>query len=340
MRKGAVFLVAAFFAVVIWPESGPAALITNSPREITHRVTVQMIQTARSNGSSPATLFGTASQRATIETHVDTIWAQAGIDIHFLSTINRWNNTFAYEGNPATFDEQGRRPTGDLGTIVSTGDAAGVTTSTPSIINQFFVNIVPGFPLTSENSANGIANIGRDGTAQFVGDGLLTFAAGLEVIASVVAHEIGHVLGLKHTANSQANLMSPQGTTEQLTADQIAAVFQTTFRNDSLAFIPSGGTGFPQALSMFLTGDYNRNGAVDAADYTVWRNSLGSRTDLAADGDGDRIIDRDDYTVWKTHYGESTGTGGLAARAIPEPGTLVLLLTALMAASRLRHYRR
>ena len=34
-----------------------------------------------------------------------------------------------------------------------------------------------------------------------------------------------------------------------------------------------------------LPGDYNINGVVDAADYTVWRDTLGSRTDLRADGD-------------------------------------------------------
>ena len=34
-----------------------------------------------------------------------------------------------------------------------------------------------------------------------------------------------------------------------------------------------------------LPGDYNHNGMVDAADYTVWRDTLGSTTDLRANGD-------------------------------------------------------
>ena len=35
-----------------------------------------------------------------------------------------------------------------------------------------------------------------------------------------------------------------------------------------------------------LPGDYNFNGVHDAVDYTVWRDTLGSATDLRADGSG------------------------------------------------------
>ena len=34
-----------------------------------------------------------------------------------------------------------------------------------------------------------------------------------------------------------------------------------------------------------LVGDYNLDGMVDAADYIVWRNTLGSTTELRANGD-------------------------------------------------------
>ena len=40
-----------------------------------------------------------------------------------------------------------------------------------------------------------------------------------------------------------------------------------------------------------LPGDYNFNGVVDAADYIVWRKSLGSTNDLRADGDGNGSVD-------------------------------------------------
>ena len=34
-------------------------------------------------------------------------------------------------------------------------------------------------------------------------------------------------------------------------------------------------------FGMTVPGDYNDNGIVDAADYTIWRDTLGSTTDLA-----------------------------------------------------------
>ena len=84
-------------------------------------------------------------------------------------------------------------------------------------------------------------------------------------------------------------------------------------------------------LSVTLTGDYNGNGNVDAADYSVWRDSLGrTGTGLAADGNGDHAITQADYDLWKMHFGESapgSGAGASANAAVPEPATLLLLFS-------------
>jgi hypothetical protein len=50
-------------------------------------------------------------------------------------------------------------------------------------------------------------------------------------------------------------------------------------------------------------GDYDKNSRVDAADYVVWRDSLGSTTVLRADGIADGTIDHADYDFWRAHFG-------------------------------------
>jgi hypothetical protein len=69
-----------------------------------------------------------------------------------------------------------------------------------------------------------------------------------------------------------------------------------------------------------LPGDYNENGAVDAADYIVWRNTVGETgAGLAADGNGNNEIDAGDYDVWRLHFGNTAGND--APVPVPEPST-------------------
>jgi len=64
-----------------------------------------------------------------------------------------------------------------------------------------------------------------------------------------------------------------------------------------------------------LLGDYNHNGVVDAADYVLWRNTLGqSGSNLAADGNQNNSIDSGDYAVWRSHFGQSAAGGSMASK--------------------------
>lgn len=87
-------------------------------------------------------------------------------------------------------------------------------------------------------------------------------------------------------------------------------------------------------LGVGLSGDYSGNGVVDAADFAVWRDSLGATgTGLAADGDGSGTIDANDYLVWKSNFGSSLPIGGSvgAASSVPEPTALMLLAVCALA---------
>jgi hypothetical protein len=77
-----------------------------------------------------------------------------------------------------------------------------------------------------------------------------------------------------------------------------------------------------------LTGDFNGDGAVDAADYTVWRDSLGSTTDLRADANLNGVVDSGDFLAWKANFGAATAGAGAASQAVAEPCALRLGLLA------------
>jgi hypothetical protein len=82
-------------------------------------------------------------------------------------------------------------------------------------------------------------------------------------------------------------------------------------------------------------GDYNGDDTVNAADYTVWRDTLGQNdTGLAADGNGDNEITSADYDIWKQHFGQSGGTGsvGSPTAVVPEPPACGLLVSSLIIA--------
>jgi hypothetical protein len=83
-----------------------------------------------------------------------------------------------------------------------------------------------------------------------------------------------------------------------------------------------------KVVSASLLGDYNGDGIVDAADYTVWRDSLGNSvtSGTGADGSSNGVVDQDDYDVWVAHFGDhSPGSAAGSTAAVPEPSAAFLL---------------
>jgi hypothetical protein len=80
-----------------------------------------------------------------------------------------------------------------------------------------------------------------------------------------------------------------------------------------------------------LPGDYNDNGAVDAADYVVWRDREGTADPMPNDPLGG-TIGAAHYEQWKANFGITAGSGSGATgsasanAAIPEPATCALVI--------------
>ncbi len=89
-------------------------------------------------------------------------------------------------------------------------------------------------------------------------------------------------------------------------------IFEATFS------IQTTGLGEPMPG---VVGDFNSDGVVDAADYSRWRDSLGSENDLAADASGNGVVDLADYNLWRSHYGDVSPTSSetTAAPALNPP---------------------
>jgi hypothetical protein len=245
MKHPLLIILAVFFPAM----GAQATLVVNSAMPITERVTVQIIQVATDAGTTPAPAFGDASQQALIFSAIDTIWAQAGIDIDFNIDVTAWNNTFALTGTPGDNDP---RSTDDLETIVDSAALAGVDAANPDTINLFLVRIVPGFSQTSNNTSNGLAFLDSNGITLWAGPNLLSFTNGRDVIASVLAHEIGHNLGLDHIVEAQ-NLMQGGGSPddgERLNATQISTALASSFSVP----IPEPATLMLAGLGLFYLG--------------------------------------------------------------------------------------
>ena len=89
-----------------------------------------------------------------------------------------------------------------------------------------------------------------------------------------------------------------------------------TFAHESLPALAGGASwsviAAPQSITLSVggvLGDFNLDGRVNAADYTVWRNSLGSSS-LAADASGNGFVDQADYNLWKANFGAVAPSGG------------------------------
>jgi hypothetical protein len=87
-----------------------------------------------------------------------------------------------------------------------------------------------------------------------------------------------------------------------------------------------------------LPGDYDRDGDVDASDYTVWRDNLGQPvpSGTGADGNASGLVDLADYAIWQTNFGAAAVSRDRTSALVPEPGSLLFVGIGLAVVSGVR----
>jgi hypothetical protein len=155
------------------------------------------------------------------------------------------------------------------------------------------------------------ANHSKAGDVRFRSDAnLWDDPLGETYFHNIAMHEVGHILGFGHNWTSGSVMGSPYTESNLGVVDIAGAV----------------AIYGPPPVDM-LTGDYNGDDVVDAADYTTWRDNTGAPAGtLLNDAVGGRI-GYAHYTQWQNNFGNSvTGSGA----AVPEPSAAMLVMLAAL----------
>jgi hypothetical protein len=142
--------------------------------------------------------------------------------------------------------------------------------------------------------------------------------------------------------------LGPSWTRTGTAADTIGSYNAMPLVLEAVVDHPGGDIGspgtVPAVVPVGLTGDYNNDGRVDAADYTVWRNNLGGAgtTLQNRDSANSGAVGIGDYNSWKARYGNSLfGSGGLAGSLpVPEPTSAAMFAIAAAIVARARRRNR
>jgi hypothetical protein len=235
---------------------------------------------------------------------------------------------------------------GDLNAAAASSNNG--TINIPSGRTATFGNSVTGggkYSGTGTAVFNASFSPGNSGTATVTFGGKANFAAGstinIELGGTVPGAQFDaiHVTGQLAVAGGLAVSFITPGSYSPQSGDSFDILdwgtLAGTFATMNLPSLPGGltwNTGQLYTTGVLsiggLLGDYNQNGVVDAADYSLWRDTLGqSGSLLAADGDNDHTITQNDFAIWRAHFGQTLGGGSGSSNpaTVPEPSTTALL---------------
>jgi hypothetical protein len=275
-------------------------------------------------------------------------WQTAGVTANSISELNPTGNSVVGLGaansvgniyDPVSLETTfGMTPVADLTFSYSRSDGRTVTAPV-SYINTGLANTL----VLQVDPTDGKAKIVNDSVFNNIKlDGYQITSASSSVLTGWNSLQDQAVTGWEEASPTTASLaeLNPTNSSTVNAGQSVATMtglFKTTGVQD-LAFtfrMPGSATQLNgvvryAAFSAVLIGDYNNNGFVDAADYTIWRDKLGSPAGSLVNRDpgNSGAISMLDYNSWKNNFGSHSGAGAgaLGSTQVPEPSTLVLAL--------------
>ena len=184
------------------------------------------------------------------------------------------------------------------------------TVATPTALNGFAV------PLQIFRTGSGWLDmpLDADGNANTTVDPVITYSPSGAVDAVRLEADF-----------SYQSLTATNNGSEKFYIDSLT-ISVTSNNPNARIYLPNGTSVLVNPAG--VAGDYNGNGIVDGADYVQYRNGGALQNEVATIGS----ITPEDYTEWRSRFGNTSGSGsGLGASAVPEPGSIALLVVGLAA---------
>lgn len=176
------------------------------------------------------------------------------------------------------------------------------------------------------------------GSSATFGSGNVTVTGGVLSIASAVANAIANTATLSIASPGMVSLGTGINeflaglildNTPQANGTYGSTASAATFTNDTYF----SGAGILTIGPAGLPGDFNSDGKVDAGDYVTWRKNQNTNNALANDNGLGTPVGTAHYDLWRANFGNPPGAGaggGLdGAGAVPEPGSLSLVIFAI-----------
>lgn len=209
-------------------------------------------------------------------------------------------------------------------------------------------------------NAGGVVNVashlwwGSTGEAIAEISGTLNQEGGILGLGSQDFNTFGGTATVNVRSGGEFNLNNIHGGGTQLSIQpgskiDIFGTGKVTIKGDQVGsvngYVDAGlitGAGVQGAVDVSLVpgdtaGDFNQDGVVDAADYTVYRDNVGNLAGLPNDNDLG-VVGQLHYDLWADNYGavgelRTVITLAAAAVAVPEPASLVIVCCSIVVGS-------